>query len=63
MARFGDWKIGKVNGGDGELYDLAKDPTELDNRAEAMPGNLKTLAARYESWLGSAPRKKPSKRK
>ena len=33
MVRIGDWKLVRVNAQQWELYNLADDPTELDDRA------------------------------
>ncbi len=33
-----------------ELYDLAKDRTEVNNLAAAHPEKVKELAAKWETW-------------
>ena len=57
-VREGNWKLVGVNVAmpDGtqakqwELYDLAKDRTELKNLASAKPEKVKELAAKWETW-------------
>jgi arylsulfatase A-like enzyme len=36
-----------------ELYDLAADPTELDDLATAQPEKLRTLTAAWDQWAGT----------
>jgi arylsulfatase A-like enzyme len=38
-----------------ELYDLARDPRELRNRARARPREVERLAKSLEAWLGALP--------
>ncbi len=49
MFRSGDFKIVRMNGGDWELYDIKKDPSELYDLAAQFPGKLQEMAARYEA--------------
>jgi arylsulfatase len=51
MVRVGDRKIVRVNAGPWELYDLASDPTELDDLAPSRPGELADLVATYHRWI------------
>jgi len=51
MARFGDWKIVKVNKGEWELYNIKSDPTEVNNLAGKMPEKLAELDARFNKWI------------
>lgn len=48
--RVGDWKLVARAGGPWELYDLATDPVEMNDRAAAEPARVNDLAARWESW-------------
>lgn len=48
MFRQHDWKIVKVNGEDWQLYNLKKDPTEINNLANSMPEKVKELEKAYE---------------
>ena len=47
MYRQHDWKIVKVNGEDWQLYNLKKDPTEINNLADLMPEKVKELKNAY----------------
>lgn len=50
----GDWKyILDVHGNTVELYDLASDPTELHNLADARPDKAAELRAVLAEWLDS----------
>ena len=51
MVRMGDWKVVRVNAQPWELYNLADDPTELDNRATADAATLDALVAAYHEWI------------
>jgi len=49
--RVGDMKLVRIGReGQWELYDMAKDRTELHDLASAMPEEVKTLAAKWEEW-------------
>lgn len=54
MFRKGDYKIVKMNDGDWELYDIIKDPTELENLAGSFPEKVNELSGQYtrvrEQW-------------
>ena len=50
MFRNGDFKIVKINNGNWELYNIKKDPTELDNLAKKHPGKVKELAHLYNLY-------------
>jgi arylsulfatase len=45
----GHWKVVAAGGGEWELYDLEKDPLELDDRARAEPDRLKELVAAWKA--------------
>jgi arylsulfatase A-like enzyme len=52
-VRHGDWKLVAGNGGDkekGELYNLAEDISESNNRASGMPEKVKELKALWDKW-------------
>jgi arylsulfatase len=49
-VRRGDWKLVAVHGGPWELYDLAKDRTELRDLAPANPGLVRELRSLYDGW-------------
>ena len=51
MVRVGDRKIVRVNAGPWELYDLAKDPTELQDLATERPEELAETVAAYHRWI------------
>ena len=51
MVRMGDWKLVRVNAQPWELYNLADDPTELDDRAAGDPARYKALVGAYHDWL------------
>ena len=51
MVRIGDWKLVRVNAQEWELYNLAEDPTELDDRAGNDPATLDRLVAAYHAWI------------
>lgn len=66
-VRVGDWKLvishgPRTNGGKGgesvELFNLAEDPGERKNLAEAQPEKVKELRARYEAYASEAERPK-----
>ncbi|WP_299441935.1 arylsulfatase [uncultured Phycicoccus sp.] len=49
-VRQGRWKLVRKWGGPWELYDMAVDRTELDDRAGGDPERVAAMAAEYESW-------------
>jgi arylsulfatase len=50
-VRVGDWKLVRQGRqGAWELYDLARDRTELRNLAASEPGRARELAARWDAW-------------
>ncbi len=49
-VRDGDWKLVASDGGAWELYDLAKDRTELHDLAAAQPERVKKMARMYDDW-------------
>jgi arylsulfatase len=49
-VRRGDWKLVAVHGGAWELYDLAKDRTELSDLAATHPGLVRELESLYNGW-------------
>jgi len=49
-VRRGDWKLVAVHGGPWELYDLARDRTELRDLAAAEPERVHELSDLYASW-------------
>ena len=54
--RMGDWKL-MLNPDESrvELYDIPRDPMELDNRAEAHPDLVAELAAQVRDWQRTLP--------
>lgn len=50
-VREGDWKLVRFRDRPAELYDLSRDPTELENLAAREPGRVRRLKARLERWL------------
>jgi arylsulfatase len=49
-VRRGDMKLVAVHAGPWQLYDLAKDRTELVNLAPSRPGLVRELASLYDAW-------------
>lgn len=51
-VRHGDWKLVVSRGGSGrpELYDLAADPGEQNDRAAAEPARVAELTELYDAW-------------
>jgi arylsulfatase len=49
-VRRGDFKLVAVHGGPWELYDLARDRTELTDLAASRPDLVRELASLYEGW-------------
>lgn len=69
-VRCGNWKLVRKGGnGPWELYDLAKDRTELHDLAIEQPGRVKELVAKWEAWaercnvLAKTSDEKPLKKK
>lgn len=48
-----DWKLVKHDDGAWELYDLAKDAIEVENRAEHYPDKVQKLSKLFDNWLKS----------
>ncbi len=48
--RSGDWKLVAQSRGGWELYNLAKDPTELNNLAGSNPEKLSQLRKKWQAW-------------
>ena len=49
--RAGRWKLAAVDaGGEWELFDMEKDPTEMHNLAASQPERVKAMADRWETW-------------
>jgi hypothetical protein len=54
--RSGDWKLlmnpdrSRV-----ELYDIPRDPTELDNHAKDQPGVVESMSTALLAWRASLP--------
>ena len=51
MVRMGDWKLVRVNAQQWELYNLADDPTELEDRATEDAATLDALVTAYHDWI------------
>jgi arylsulfatase A-like enzyme len=49
-VRQGDLKAVRLGKAPWELYDLSKDPTEMENLAKDMPGKLGELTNLWETW-------------
>jgi arylsulfatase len=47
MFRYQNYKIVRMNAGAWELYDMVKDPTELNNLATTLPGKVEELSKLY----------------
>jgi arylsulfatase len=50
MVRIGKWKIVRVKGGPWQLYNMAKDPSELNDLADQRPDKVKAMAKQYRQW-------------
>jgi arylsulfatase len=51
MVRMSDWKIVRVNAESWELYNLADDPTKLNNLAVAEAARLESMVSKYHDWI------------
>jgi arylsulfatase len=51
MVRIGDRKIVRVNAEPWQMYDLARDPTELEDLAPAQAGVLAEMVEAYRRWV------------
>ncbi|MCB1122492.1 MAG: sulfatase-like hydrolase/transferase, partial [Verrucomicrobiae bacterium] len=49
-VREGDWKAVRLHNQPWELYDLSKDPTELNDLATLKPEKLERLLKAYQKW-------------
>ncbi|QNN22357.1 arylsulfatase [Planctomycetales bacterium ZRK34] len=49
-VRIGDWKLVREHGRPWELYNLAKDRTELDDLSKKMPDKATALKATWKAW-------------
>jgi arylsulfatase A-like enzyme len=49
-VRMGDWKLLRMAGGEWELYNLAQDIGEKNNRAATDPAKAKELEAAFNEW-------------
>lgn len=49
-VRQGKWKLVSDVDGPWELYDLARDRTELHDRASQMPGRVREMEKLFEAW-------------
>lgn len=49
-VRDGDWKAVKRANGDWRLYDLNRDPTELNDLSAAQPARMRRLASLWFKW-------------
>jgi arylsulfatase len=50
-VRIGDWKLVSENRKPWELYNLADDPTELNNLVSEMPEKVALLEKRHTEWV------------
>ena len=51
--RDGNWKLVGTGKGAWELYDLAADPTELDDLTSSNPGKASELKSKWQAWMRS----------
>jgi len=51
-VRLGQWKLVRRHGQRWELYDLSRDRSELNDRAQREPARMRNLARRYRNWAG-----------
>ncbi|MEM9280217.1 MAG: arylsulfatase [Verrucomicrobiota bacterium] len=52
--RKGDWKLVR-DGKEWQLYDMAKDPTEMNDLAKQMPEKVESLLKAYADWRADRP--------
>ncbi|QDV27825.1 arylsulfatase [Aureliella helgolandensis] len=57
-----DWKLIKHGTGDWQLYNLAKDPTELEDLAEQDPAKVTELQLKWTAWWSNKPLDKRPKK-
>ncbi len=50
-VRQGNWKLVKSDDAPWELYDLEKDPIEVENLAEKYPDKVRKLRKIFDNWL------------
>jgi arylsulfatase len=51
MFRKGDYKLVRINGENWELYNIKKDPTELENLADKFPEKVTDLLNQYQKII------------
>lgn len=49
--RKGDWKLSRVDGKDWELFNLAEDRSETQNRAAQNPEMVNAIEAKFSEWM------------
>jgi hypothetical protein len=54
--REGEWKfLMRADGSAPELYDLAQDPAEANNRAAQEPARVERMKAAVQAWRATLP--------
>ena len=56
----GSWKLITWSGGSPELYDLAADPSEAENRFSSGNSAGTALSARLQTWTATIPHQRPA---